>query len=440
MIDETAVIAKKIPYFSLAESVFSEKAKEGQAFIPFLGAGVSVSGRTFRAEKNLTSPPPERTEIDNALACLRLKGKGKIFTELAILLGYLIELEEAEAQFESKEEFKQRLQDEPYPPSASELAQLFGRFAEYSTFVQLIASLRRRFPEQLLTADEEEQVAALQLLSQVTRIANPPEPLTSITSYYEKLLGRPRLWELLTDVFKTKKVPTQTHRLLAEAAKYHLTQPDAIDYLIITSNYDCLMENALDELAVPYIVLTTKRGNDPTVLIRCANNVPQRERLEDKYHNKLFPINFQIQKSKSLVIIYKIHGCLNVKPAEDGVVISDNDYVGYVSQMARNNGVIPAHVSELMREKQFWYLGYSLSDWNVRSIYETLKSRSSPDGKQSPDYSVMRSVGDFEKLFFSRNNITIFQADLNEFVQGIVGNLPARVRSCPYPKQVQNGE
>jgi SIR2-like domain len=425
----TIIKGKDIPYFSLAQDVFSE---DGQMFIPFLGAGVSISDRQPTAERKLTSSPPDRSEIDQALNSLRLKGKGRTFVELAILLGYLIDFEEIETTQESTEEFQQRLMDEPYPPSASELALLFARTANYSTFVQVVRGLRRRFPEQLLSANEEEQVETLQLLSKVTRIAHPPEALTSITSYYEKLLGRQRLWKLLKEIFESKKVPTPTHRLLAQAAKFNIGRL-AQDYLIITTNYDCLMEKALDELEVPYVVLTTKRGNDPKVLTRFASTIPNCEALKEEYSNKVYPVDFHLEKEKekrdSWVVIFKIHGCLSPEAAypEDGLVISDNDYVSYVTRMGKKGSLIPSHVSRLMRDKPFWFLGYSLSDWNVRSIYETLKQSSDPDKGGLPDYSVMYSVGEFEKLFFEKNNITIFQASLNEFVEGILKNLPKRV-------------
>lgn len=415
-----------IPYFSLAQSVFSE---DGQMFIPFLGAGVSISDRTPVAERKLTSSPPDRNEINQALSCLRLTGKGRAFVELAILLGYLIDLEEIETTQETTEEFQQRLMDEPYPPSASELALLFARTASYSTFVQVVRGLRKRFPEQLLSANEEEQVETLQLLSKVTRIAHPPEALTSITSYYEKLLGRQHLWRLLKDIFEGKKEPTPTHRLLADAAKFNIER-NAKDYLIITTNYDCLMEEALDKLNVPYMVLTTKKGNDAKVLTRFSPSIPNGQQLKDDYSNKSYPSDFYIKKSDPWAVIFKIHGCLSPEAEfpDDGVVISDNDYVNYVTRMGKKGNLIPNHVSQLMLDKPFWFMGYSLSDWNVRSIYQTLKDSSDPDKRGLPDYSVMYSVGEFEKLFFERNNITIFQASLNEFVEGILANLPKRAR------------
>jgi hypothetical protein len=421
---------REIPYEELGANMFPESVMEGQKFVPFLGAGVSISGRTFKPRPTLKAPPPNREEIDKALSLLNLSGKAKTFAEMSILLAYLIQAVEAEMPIETPNALLDRLKNEDYPPSAGELAELFSQRSHYSSFLHISEGLRNLFPGELFTTNEEEQLQMLQLLAKITRIANPPEALTSIASYFERLGGRKDLWELLKQVISTKKTPTRTHKLLAEAAKYHLQQKGAGDYLIITTNYDCLMENALDDpaLKVPYVVLTTRKG-DPKVLIRCSETVEDRDVLKNRYWNKLYPGSFVLSKSQSLVIIYKIHGCLHpdLNYEDEGLVISDNDYVDYVSQMSKI-GIIPATVSELMRDKRLWFLGYSLSDWNVRSIYETVKRKSDPNGTNIKDYSVMYSVGDFESLFFEKNNITIFQASLNEFVDGIIAALPTGVK------------
>ncbi len=427
---------REIPYEDLAASMFPENVQEGQRFVPFLGAGVSISGRTFKPRPTLKAAP-QREQIDKALSLLNLSGKAKTFAEMAVLLAYLIQTAELELPIETPIALLDRLKKEDYPPSAGELAELFSQRSHYSTFLRISEGLRNLFPGEVFTTNEEEHLEMLQLLAKVTRIANPPEALTSIASYFETHEGRKDLWDLLKQVITPKNTPTRTHKLLAKAAQYHLQQKGAGDYLIITTNYDCLMENALDNMTneldqpappVPYVVLTTRKG-DPKVLIRCSEAVENREVLKTRYWNKSYPSSFVLSKSQSLVIIYKIHGCLHPDLAyeDEGLVISDNDYVDYVSQMSKI-GIIPATVSELMRDKRMWFLGYSLSDWNVRSIYETVKRKSDPDGKNIKDYSVMYSVGDFESLFFEKNNITIFQASLNEFVDGIVASLPTGVK------------
>lgn len=421
---------REIPYEDLAADLFPETVSEGQKFVPFLGAGVSISGRSFKPRATLKAAP-NRVDVDKALAALNFTGRARAFAEVAILLAFLVQAAESEEVLEKPNALLDRLKKEDFPPSAGELTELFRQRSHYSTFLRIAEGLRSLFPADTLTTSEDDQEQMLQLLAKITRIANPPEALTSIASYFERLEGRKDLWELLRDVIATKKTPTRTHKLLAEGARFHLNDKAAGDYLVITTNYDCLMENALDALGVPYVVLTTRKG-DPKVLIRCSQNVKDRDVLRNRYWNKLYPSGFVLSKAQSLVILYKIHGCLHpdLTFEDEGLVISDNDYVDYVTQMSKI-GIIPATVSELMRDKPLWFLGYSLSDWNVRSIYETIKQKSDPDRKNIKDYSVMYSVGDFEKLFFEKNNITIFQASLNEFVDGILGGLRTGVTTGP---------
>ena len=420
---------REIPYEDLAADMFPESVLEGQKFVPFLGAGVSISGRSFKPRTTLTATP-NRADVDKALAALNFTGRARTFAEIAILLAFLVQAAEVEEAVEKPNALLDRLKKEDFPPSAGELTELFRQRSHYSSFLRIAEGLRTLFPADAFTTTEDDQEQMLQLLAKITRIA-PPEALTSIASYFERLEGRKDLWELLRDVIAPKKTPTRTHKLLAEAAKFHLNDKAAGDYLIITTNYDTLMENSLDAVSVPYVVLTTRKG-DPKVLIRCSQNVKDRDVLRNRYWNKLYPSGFVLSKAQSLVILYKIHGCLHpdLTFEDEGLVISDNDYVDYVTQMSKI-GIIPATVSELMRDKPLWFLGYSLSDWNVRSIYETVKQKSDPDRKNIKDYSVMYSVGDFEKLFFEKNNITIFQASLNDFVDGILGGLRTGVTTGP---------
>jgi hypothetical protein len=127
-----------------------------------------------------------------------------------------------------------------------------------------------------------------------------------------------------------------------------------------------------------------------------------------------------------------VHGCLYQKLTvdDDGVVISENDYVEYISQMNTSQGTIPAYVNNLMQAKPFLFLGYSLSDWNVRSVFETLrKKRGEHFGGQ--DYSVMSYLGEYEKLFFQRSEAAILKTDLNSFVRGIATELDSFKRNNP---------
>lgn len=431
---------EQIPYADQASRIFNLtgsqlSAKGIQRVVPFLGAGVSISGR----------PPVPGVSINGldsnkfgyVFEQLGLDGRARVFMEMAVLLAYLMQsAEKPERARAVDEDILTRLQEDTYPPSASELAKLFSKLSNYTTFKDIIKRLRGKFPGYTFEATEEEQVESLKLLANVSGVANPPDLLTSITSYFESIGDRGSLWDNLSAVIAQKNTPTETHKLLARSARHHLAQKLAIDYLIITTNYDCLMERALDDLNVPYAVLLTRK-NDQKVVVRFSENIPDYEYLEDLNKGDVdgsVANGFVLQKAgdvRSVVVIYKIHGCLSPKlkrQEADGVIISDNDYVSYIKQMGKGNNVIPSNVNTLMNNKPFLFLGYSLSDWNIRSIFETMREKRNQFGGVQ-DFAVMYDVGEFEEIFFQRNDILIFKTDLNSFADGVIKALPYEVRT-----------
>ncbi len=64
------------------------------------------------------------------------------------------------------------------------------------------------------------------------------------------------MWNALHEIFLGKRCPTPTDELIARAARWYLghTQTSG-DYLVITTNYDRLIELAFDAAGVPYCVL-----------------------------------------------------------------------------------------------------------------------------------------------------------------------------------------
>jgi len=444
----------EIPYADQAGKLFNHDAGQlnaggKQLIIPFLGAGVSISSRKPNQPPVAKNLEPDKlgsifqqlglndqTKVFQEileLTCRQLEGRTKAFMEIAVLLACMMQEKEKQLAATNQDVLSE-LRKGAYPPSAGELASLFSQLANYTTFNSTIRQLRKNFPGYTFTADEKEQIEALRLLAKVTGIANPPDMLTSITSYYESISGRQSLWNNLSSVIALKKETTPTHKLIARAAKYHLSQKRALDYLIITTNYDCLMEEALDELDVPYAVLLTRKS-DQKVVVRFSEKVSDYDWLNDLNkggNDGNFANGFVLQKGdlRNVVVIYKIHGCLYQKlklEEADGIIISDNDYVNYIKQMGKGNSLIPAYVNTLMNNKPFLFLGYSLNDWNIRSIFETMREKRSPSGGVQ-DFSVMKDIGEYEKVFFQRNEILIFKTDLNSFVGGILNNLPDDVK------------
>jgi hypothetical protein len=427
----------QIPYLQHADALLNlptwKLTTEEQQIIPFLGAGVSISGRSGEeagAKTDSQEQLPDADAVNNLVQQLGFEGKAaKLFMRMAVFLAFRLQADESQPPSSSEKQLLFDLQNKPFPPSARELARLFSILSKYSSFQQVVENLKQVFPAGFIDASDGDQIEMLKLLAKVTMIADPPDALASITSYYECQGTRRLLWNQLHSVISGKRNVTDIHRLVAAAAWRHLSQQNAWDYLILTTNYDCLMEDALDAAGVDYVVLATRKL-DQKVSVRFSDGI--NDDMLVKRNSGMYPNLLNLVKPKSLVVIYKLHGCLYQKltSQDDGVVISDNDYVDYISQMNTSQGTIPAYVNTLMQGKPFLFLGYSLNDWNVRSVFETLRKKRGEDFGDR-DYSVMRYVGAYEKLFFQRNLVSILKTDLNSFVEGVVAELQVYKKNDP---------
>jgi hypothetical protein len=319
------------------------------------------------------------------------------------------------------------------PPSAADLAAALAQLSRYDWFEYGIAKLRG-----LLTngapgsgISDEELGGVLRSVATLTGITSPTPPLLSVSSYAEYALRRLTLWRKLKAIFESKQTPTDIHRLIAAAASFHLRRDHADHYLIITTNYDRLMERALDDADVPSCVFTVGRKKRYVYsrfspLTQAYLDMPDDEykAWRDQHSGREFPSRFQFRARRPFALVYKIHGCLATEdPAEDSIVISDEDYVETFNRMFDIEGGIPGPITPLMSGRGFLFLGYSFGDWNIRSMYKQIAGKRGELAK-SGDYSVMRDISVYEEKFFDTSDIHILRTDLTRFVERIKRHVP----------------
>lgn len=406
-----------IRYWDLAPKLFKSDGK--QDMIPFLGAGVSVSDRN-ESEVKVAPNYPDDATVDKIAALLKVDGQARLYLEYAIRTAIRMQAwVQANGSLPSREQFLEKLKQCPYPPFAWELSEMFSQVAPYNSMQD--RALKSVNSKELLPPTRIEQYKAallpmLKLLAMTTDLTGPTDPLTNISSYYESKGERKDLWSHLHEVVALKEKPTVTHRLIADAADAHLKSSQIWeDYLIITTNYDSLMEAALDEKKVPYAVLRRNRY-DGKVYSRFANMAAHDiERLE-QLNPPCMPEQCSLQKPRFMAVVYKMHGCLykELTDNDDGLVISDSDYVEFISNI---QSIVPSHVGRLLGTKYLLFLGYSFSDWNVRSLYEKMILRTAKTNKR--DYAVTRSLSRFEEVYFDKREIILVLTDLQSFVNGI---------------------
>ena len=404
---------RNIDYPMLAKALFVPDPATGQKLIPFLGAGVSISN----------SPPipalpapiyPDPAMVDRIAEDLKVTGQARHFLEMALLVACRMQAAQNAGMAEDWKDIAKRLRADRYPPSAGALTEALCEMQQYTTFQEVARRLRDTLASAGIRTCESEQIAALRLAARVSRVADPPDALSSVSSLFAT---RYQLWDELRAIIAPKKLPTPTHELLADAAQRHLRHRN---YLIITTNYDRLLERTLTRRHIPFVVLSTRflrdqesQIVDAAIVARYSRHVPGRLRLQ-LAHQEVRPDLFSLPSTPPLVVVYKIHG--NLDPAatfdKEGVVITESDYIFMTARKA-----VPGSVIEMMKQRSFLFLGYSLGDWNVRSIFDDVRrTRGVPRFK---DCAVMKRVRPFEEAFCGDKDITIYETDLNRYVAGV---------------------
>jgi SIR2-like domain len=229
------------------------------------------------------------------------------------------------------------------------------------------------------------------------------EDLARVASYCEKVQGtRSDLKESIEEIFSRRIEPGPIHRLLASI--------DA-PLLILTTNYDNLIETAFDDVGRPYHLIVypaDEQINRGAVLWRSSD---------------LRTLEFR--KPASLVItaeatiIYKMHGTFDYSNTRNHhFVISEEDYVRYLA-----DNRFPPILQTRMRGKRFLFLGYGLRDWNFRVMLHkldpaniSLAARTKDDNNQHDDWkswAIMKSPSRAERQIWSTKQVELCEAEID---------------------------
>ena len=415
-----------IQYRALARLLFDDP----QVLVPFLGAGASISEVDPPKPQPLSEP--EQDTIDGVCSQLSLTGAAKDFLETAIRVARQMQQREADSAIAQESPFE-AVKRGVWPPSAGELAAALADMASYDHFSRREESFGKRLPHPVDLA------TVFRWAANVTGLASSAPPLLSVASYCSYTQGSDVVWRQLKELFQNKTKTTKVHRMVACMAWHHVRRVSR-DYLIVTTNYDRLVEQALKLAEVPYCVLAVDKTVVGWVDATLSEGLQAYFEMTDEDFS-IFrqsierpPLNslFQAQPHRPIAVVYKIHGCLYPPRTDcDSIILTDEDYVDYIRKDGAGNSRIPAGVRLLMERKGFLFMGYSFSDWNVRSWYKNLVEDAPFRMKHPQDYAVLRDLDPYEGGFFEKRSINILFTDLNRFAESIMDNTPAdEARAC----------
>ncbi len=219
-----------------------------------------------------------------------------------------------------------------------------------------------------------------------------PVELTRVAQYFDGVAGRGGLDDELHSVFGQRYAPSPLH--------YYLTTFERL--LIITTNYDELIETAFKERGRPFHVVVYKTGSPTFLFWKHGCKEPQ----------EVVANEFDLVLDEAAVI-FKMHGAVDPHDSQrDSYVITEDDYVEFLARMA-DKTAIPAVFTEPIRKRHFLFLGYGLRDWNLRVILHKIWKDYT---RRYASWAIQHQAQPLERVFWSRRDLTIYEMTIDDFL------------------------
>lgn len=230
--------------------------------------------------------------------------------------------------------------------------------------------------------------------------------LAKVCSYLADVTSRKALTRKLHELLQGPYPYGEIHRLLAEAP---------CPLLIVSTNYDTLLEQAFRDAGKPFdlIIYPADRPDFGNAMLSWPHGAdPQFVR----------PNSLDVDLANTTVI-FKMHGTvLQQDDKWDSFVISEDDYVDFVSRM---DTAVPGVLMKHFRNRSFLFLGYGLRDWNLRVVLKNVSKHLVNHRKDDlQSWAIQLNPSELERTLWSSRNVKIFNVSLDEFVKKLRDRAP----------------
>jgi hypothetical protein len=235
------------------------------------------------------------------------------------------------------------------------------------------------------------------------------EELARVAQWVFEMGGSADLFEQLHHLFDRDYPPTRLHTFLAELPALLTGKKYQPRYqVIVTTNYDDLLERAFTAAGQPFDVVTYMSEGE-------ARGKFLHRDAEGGEHVIDIPNQYRNLAVDRRTILLKIHGAVkrHAPDAEgDSYVITEDHYIDYLTRTELAN-LVPVTLAAKLRKSHFLFLGYGLRDWNMRVILHRIA------GEQKLTYkswAIQRDPTDLDQRFWDRRDVDILDVDLDGYI------------------------
>ncbi len=240
--------------------------------------------------------------------------------------------------------------------------------------------------------------------------------LARISQYGDLTQGTGELYERLRSLFTRQYPPTKAHEFLAALppAEAERGRPENRNLLVVTTNYDDLMERALARVR-PCDVVFYDPDDKPARFWHRKPDGTTVKIVDPTRHDYVF--------FDERPVVLKIHGTVDrSNQGREGYVITEDHYIEYLAEEALEK-LLPNDFLTKLRSNHLLFLGYSLRDWNLRVFLRRLKRNPKQAYKA---WAVLPYVDSLEEQFWQRQEVGILKVTLKAYIEGLKNELAAR--------------
>ncbi len=222
------------------------------------------------------------------------------------------------------------------------------------------------------------------------------------------------LYRHLHKIFSADYPFTSVHEFLAKLPRWLRRKGYPNSYqIIVTTNYDDVLERAFTRFGEPFDVVyyvAVAEKDQRGKFVHVSHKGVQTPIIDSNSYDQL-PIDENMRVDRTIIL--KIHGAINrTSWARSSFVITEDDYIEYMARIDPSNP-LPSMLAAKMRQSSFLFLGYSLSDWNLRVIlHRILAGR--PFGANS--WAILDRAEEQDEKFWESRDVDFKRVQLERYM------------------------
>ena len=252
----------------------------------------------------------------------------------------------------------------------------------------------------------------------------PPDQeqdLLRISQYVGVMVGPQALYDALRDVFQGRFERSRAHQFLAKLPAL-LRERGEHGPLLVTTNYDDLLEQALEYQAEEFdVVAYIAEGSDRGKFLHRSPERP--EPVVITSGNQYTEISLERRP-----VLLKLHGGIDrTNPDRDSFVVTEDEYLDYMSRTDESS-LLPIEIVAKLRRSHFLFLGHSLRDWSLRVILNRLWGES-PTSYRS--WAVQWRPDELERRTWDIRGVEVIDVEIDEYIRGLENFLQGTSEEVP---------